>query len=1015
MSDNTIQYTPSLDKAPDRFFIPGQFLIPWIAIITGVAVLYLLVASVTPVSPWPFGLLLVVLIASHWIIVGDKPWKFGGSLHRPKEYVTAHAEYKTTSTSLKPKIGPKVVGGARKRKAFPIEDEVDLACMAIIRLQGYVVGAYLLQVGRRFRFVWVFDSPGLSSTLSVDQAKAAAQKLEEGLMDLPHAEQMTLHMGTMADCQERLNQLEDLKRRAPSDQFRFLLSWLKERVKSLTRRGQYNPKFLRFYVTYTVGVGMSQQDDQIQAVAQSLQEMWQEHMGSGGSNIYARTEQMLLDAFRHGFLPTLDFFEKVGLKVTPMTADQIWAFSYQRVNSGKVPPIPQWVQLDENGITWGKKSELRIASVLFGQGIFMDKRFVHLPGRNLYCGGVVLNKRPAREYDPDTGRLQQLMDASSPINAKKVSNTELIVEFTPDNQQDVLKSSQKRTGQSNLSLVMSQNRKKLDGGAIHNTNTDLAAEMKLRQGARVVRCAWMALIYRSTPDALDVALKRFRTNQSLFAGECLVRERGYFDQLWLEAQPYTWRTLLAGGGLLKISSFERRIRETTPAVLGITPVMLDRRPHKKGVELLTDNGTPLYVDPLASEPKHNHMIILGGTGSGKSFAVSACCEQVLAEGGQVLIIDATRGDGSGTYDELTTFLGGAYFNTTTDSFNLIEGTDFRQLLGNQDAYKSAQQTFRQFVQTALMDLCLPEDVNSEKRESVSRALTFLLDNFFKEPSILTRYNRAFDAGMGTPAWEQIPTLTTLTEYIDPSNVPPEVLTQDIIAAIDTLKVSLSALLRRPIGAIISRPTTFNTDANLVVYALGNIDNDEDMAPLALAAQASVLSRSLGQKPTLLVGEEGSKLHKFKSYRQMLGSFYSIGRKNGIWTIWVGTDLQVLAKADNAAEILANVGTYLVGAINEEEVPLLVKLGIPRELLIQNVDEEFIPSRKDACSKWLISSNGNHQFGRYHPSFANFGLTMNGPDEVPVKASYKAQCPHEPYRWVSELAHHLKSQSHDANH
>lgn len=141
-----IRVNTSIGKRPKVGPVPGDFAFTWGVIVVGSYLFYLLLNQFFAISiEWAI-LLAAALIISHWILYGDKPWKYGGKFHQPATWTRGHPQLQPHRDVLKPKVGKKAVGtGKNKRALSPLEDEFHLVCLVQIQLKGQSVGAYLLQ------------------------------------------------------------------------------------------------------------------------------------------------------------------------------------------------------------------------------------------------------------------------------------------------------------------------------------------------------------------------------------------------------------------------------------------------------------------------------------------------------------------------------------------------------------------------------------------------------------------------------------------------------------------------------------------------------------------------------------------------------------------------------------------------------------------------------------------------------------------------------------------------------
>jgi hypothetical protein len=77
---------------------------------------------------------------------------------------------------------------------------------------------------------------------------------------------------------------------------------------------------------------------------------------------------------------------------------------------------------------------------------------------------------------------------------------------------------------------------------------------------------------------------------------------------------------------------------------------------------------------------------------------------------------------------------------------------------------------------------------------------------------------ALDGGFGSAAWRQTPTLADFMEFCTPEQLNVEADTGLICAAQSQIQLQLGYWLNSRVGKAIGRPSSFPTDAQLVVFA-----------------------------------------------------------------------------------------------------------------------------------------------------------------------------------------------------
>lgn len=1013
--DYQIKFNKVYDQPPDLIqFVPGRYAKWWVSIAFVLVLIYITLASMMEVPLW-YWVTLPVLMISHAILIGNKEHVFLSGFHEPETYIVAKPTENRTRTKLKPQIGTLTVGVTQKRKVTPIEDRVQLVAPVRFNLRGFDIGAYLLEDGKDYRLVFVFESTGIASTISNEDALRMAEKLQRGLADFQGLEMLTMRYGTFADCSDRIRDLQELMDNAPNEQSKFLLHWQMARVKRLTELGRHNPKSLRFFYTYTLKDGTGSTGNNVQDILVKMQTMFKRREQE--KNIHAQLEGILRQSFSQGFLKSLRFLNKLGLEVTPLNHEEVWSVAWRQINHGEAPPIPELIILNQQGLDWERHSNITSYSTLFQKGEpIPDKKWIYLPGRDEYVGSAVLVNRPKLEWDGKTERLDQLQFAVAALNEESTVNTEIVVQFTSADQEHALRQVTNNTKDANRSRNIAGKKSKVDLGAEYNLEQSADSQMALRRGGVVIKLAWVALIYRSTPDLLDDGIDDFCSHQT-FNGEVVQRETGYADQIWFETLPFVWRKMLTAGGfagMFSANKFERRVTETTPAALAFTPFLMDKSKAKRGLEFISPNGrTPIYLDPFGSRP-HNHTIISGFTGSGKSVLIEATAEYALALDAKVCFIDADKGNNTSTYEEFIKFAGGDYFDPKQERSNIFEGTDQRQMEKGTERSEAGDLLFRDFLVNGLRELALPREIDSTTARTAKDSLSLLVDSFLKDPEMRRRRDLAFDDGLGKGAWEQFPTLRDFIPYMIFDHLPLSMRTETVAAILSTMAGSLAALCCRTSGEAIASPSTFRKDSKLTVYTLGQFGDDDDSLPMLLSAQANVISGAFGVNKTAFIQDEASMaIARFNSVGAFNADIFAKGRALGIWATLLGQDINPIIASEYGTQIFQNTETFVTGYIKTDAVEGLVSKGIPRELLKQNVDTNFFLPQHECARRWLISQGTKHMFGDYYPSFASLALTMNEEEEVTLKQQIEAENPGNKYLQIAAIAKTLKSRSIDA--
>jgi hypothetical protein len=1023
MSDlGTISFKAAHNRGQAILLIPLSMLIPGIILISGTTVVFFLLHSIG-LNPDPvvFIILGLVLLISYGFIFNAKPWRKFGQLHKPKRLVLANALlYEKPVGRLKPLLG-KVTINTRKRgeqTRHSVEDQIHLAEIIWFKMGKDNFGAYLLEDSRgELHVIWLFECEGISYSLTPEQYNAAAGYLQAALMDFSltgSKETITFDACVRSSCVNEVAAIETLSNSAPTAEDRFVCEWIKRRILDLTQKGKHSPRYLRLYCTTKLSDLHLQFDDE--DLADKLMAWIEKKIPSlkSADSLEKELKELLTAAYHKQFKRYRRLItQAMRLKVTPPSWEKAWQWAWDEVNEGIAPTPNSLMILTPKGL-YAKRSPTDarlIASILFQAGeVFTDKSFVYLPGRKEYVGAVVMVAPPNREWEPGE-RQTQLFYGSEAINDPLTVNTRVISQFSsvPPGQAEFW--AQIRTKSENSIRLWNQKQDKKDVASEVYMEDAVDAERSLKKGSVILHCAWTALVYRKSKAELDDAIASL-CDHAAFNGRIVNREVGYCDRLWLDAINLTSDRLLQPNTEYRVfCQHERRLRNEASAMVALAPVMKEVPVHNKGVQLISRLRSPIYLNPFAKKP-HTNMVIFGAIGSGKSGLLQALGKNAKMQGGKVLIVDGTRGDGSGSFDAWTEFDGGSYFNPHRDSSNIFDGLDERTLQSVDLTDKESLDRwgmFTSFLQQALTDLSY-KGSDVERREKFNDLHTNLTASFFEQETIRNARAHAFDYGVGTTAWQNMPTLQNYVRFMEFENLGSVAQTDYNRALLQEAKAVLSALLQRQVGRAISRPTTFDGNASLLVYALGGINDEQEMLPLAIATQGNVFVQT--QKPglKLLVMEEASVNLRFKSLATFAKGNWAQGRKLNLHCILVSQIIETLLNSIAGDDILKNSRVTVVGAIVEDAVKGISKArGISEEALWQCTESDFFPSPDEFARQFLLYCGGNYTFANYFPDFVSFGQLMNEGDEMELKNEFTRRYS-DKYERYSKLAQHLRSQS-----
>jgi hypothetical protein len=385
---------------------------------------------------------------------------------------------------------------------------------------------------------------------------------------------------------------------------------------------------------------------------------------------------------------------------------------------------------------------------------------------------------------------------------------------------------------------------------------------------------------------------------------------------------------------------------------------------------------PLYLDFVH---QHRGILITGETRSGKSVLASEIFTWAIANGMNVISLDYPKPDGTTTYTDLVKFFGenGAYFDVGSECNNLFQIPDVRHL--PRAVQKERLEDYTEFLVKALDTMVMGAETEGRLGKQVHTILWQTLAAFFEQSQIRERYDRAFESGFSSDAWFEMPTLVDFVRFLRTFDLGVE--SASASEAIATILLELQGWLASRVGKAISQPSTIRTDAQLTVFALRNVGDNIEAAVLALSAQSLAFRRALEVTDSLLAIDESPILFKYNGIAQIIGQVCANGAKSGIRPLIIGQDPDTIAQSIAGSQILQNLNTQLIGAIQPSALSSYQRfLGIEPDLLLPNTDESFRTDPIRLCSHWLLKANGRVVECSHYPSSELLAAVANNPKE-----------------------------------
>ncbi|MBD2729642.1 hypothetical protein H6G96_25830 [Nostoc sp. FACHB-892] len=865
----------------------------------------------------------------------------------------------------------------------PFEDIIHLAGICNLNLGGRRgIGALILKKGESIQIKFCFDCLGIHPNLGSEQMLPMFEGIEAGLKEIPEQESLTIHFGSFTSDYERQQELKSIENNCSIEQLKLLIRSERLRIKALTKSGTRKNKFLRLWCTYTVTSDDERSQDLVESIIRKLEKVWYNFTGEIHSINNTKIETILQNSFNDGFQSWENLLNnKMKLGIKALSAEELWTVIWQQFNHSSPAVIPNPLKIDEvGGLIETQTSDFHIRHHLLDneQSIpFLDRKWVKIQDK--YIGALNFSQKPGGWIDEQA----QLRYLWSLISRDSIFDTEIFCQVTKANQGITKTNLQRLTKQSITSTTLSSDKGNIDVKAGLNIESAVEAQKTIYKGNVVVHTAVVFLVHRQSTRSLDEACRYLA---SYFLRPAAVdREIEYAWKTWLQCCPFVWEPLLT-------KPFNRRLPYFSSEAPGLMPLIRTATGDRTGFELIAEEGgTPVYLDLYQN---HKNLAVFGATRSGKSVLVAGILTPALAQDIPVVALDYPKPDGTSTFTDYTNLLGkdGAYFDISKEYNNLFELPNLQGL--EPEIINERLNDFKEFLKSVLMTMVIGTSmigVSPGMITNIESIIALTLKIFFNDDEIKMRYKLALSSGVGTLEWAETPTLQDFYKYCSPAFVKLDSIasnSRDIMSALEQIRLRLSYWLSTRVGQSISRPSSFRTDAKLLVFALRNLSSEADAAILALSAYAAALRRALASKVSIFFLDEAPILFQFESIADLIGRLCANGAKAGIRVILSAQEPESIYQSKAASKIFANIGTRLVGRIQTSAVdPFIERFKYPAEIIRVNSTEAFYPQKSGIYSQWLLDDNGKLTFCRYYPAHCLLASVANNPHEQELRSLF----------------------------
>lgn len=712
------------------------------------------------------------------------------------------------------------------------------------------------------------------------------------------------------------------------------------------------------------------------------------------SKVYRKELSQLLHQIARAASRQEQYLREAGLEPVNLSPQELVSFLAKPFGTKKVPLTTHIIILDSQGLHLEPLGETNtkftvgqnhLSTQLVGEKVPVAGRdFVYLPNLKKYVALLVLEDKPAGFLSYQ----HQLQYWWNILSREGVFDCELILELSKANATLATLALERQTYNATSAQVEASKQNRFAVNSQVRQEQSLDARFELARGNTLLHAAIKLLVYRDTLSELEEASRYL---QSLLRGG-LVRENQYAWLLWLQSTGLRRKPLL-------YFPFDRRLSFFASEVSGLFNFTQVPTLDRKGFELIAHpGGNELYLD---FDGEHKNTLIFGIKGSGKSLLAFRIVLEALRQKQPVVSIDYPNPDGSGTYQEAARHLPGAtYLDVSSESINIVQPQSLSNIV---DDKKRAErfEIFLENVAILVKTLVLGEDTGLEGFV-IKRIHDFIplgLRGFYSDASIEQRFAAKDNS--------TVPTLIDTLPFFSREFLAVEAEDKEGQQACAIIQSSIRSVLAKPIGRVIGRASTINTNSQWIVIALTNIRSERDKEIMSLVALNLALWLILNHPKSLFFMDEASVNLSSKAISEMSGHFCATGRKAGCQVVFAAQEVESIAKSCASSQIFGNCDLLLIGRIaSGSEEQYTRYFNIPSQIISQN--QNFKTSKRDAFSMWLVAYQKTYSQCRFYPSFILLALTVNNPDEKRLREEFKAQFGE---RWVEEFANYLEQKSH----
>jgi hypothetical protein len=948
------------------------------------------------------------------LIFGRNPAKQLERMTKPKRYANQECSLFYDSVGMPQTPKPERIG-----QLASVQENFPLKTYGQINIAGQEVGYHLHHWGANdVKVAFVVEVGGLDSTLPGDEAKAQLERVNTGLCSL--GTEFKSIWEVRSSCAEPLAQIAAQIQSARDPLTIAQLSAEAERLLKLKDSG----KLVQSRILYQIKCRLELQESEsppespADVMLDYLDNLVPQFLKEEKSNSKASWERAIKYAYGRMYKETLETITSpngFALSARPLSAQELCDWDYaESHNDGLL--VPQCQILDHYGL-----GELVVNDytnhalyALFEprEGLsavpLFKENCAYLPIKKQWVGAIRfadLRTMPTVAGSTEKGFLEffyrKLCTGESPV-----TDFRLVTELLPDTPfwsryllEQTYRNSVRREDRAALKKdvdVVARERKRAA-----DRNLDW-----LNQGNQILNVALCLFLYRNSEAELNKDLRAVSRRFSSTSCEIIQHRFSYiyFSQMTLSSAPLlTFPTSAYSGPrhyLYRTSSLK-----ATTTIPQIQPPKMDDR----GVMLIGQElPIPYYWDIVWTNP--NHTLIVGETGAGKSMFMMKAIQAYALSQQSGVIFDFPPPDGQSTYEpQVATFnklgVSATYQSVDKTTINIMATPDISWIdelpSPGEPGYYSQQPTRESALNYVFENkLRILQAISGLDRENqvglevdlMSSALGMCFADFYQVNE--ERYTLASKAAFGSedaakmPIYEEFVAFSYgwLQEYAERENVQPHLRQQ-----FDALYLLLKGVLSRSLGRCINGLSAFDTNVDVLVLALTNVDSSQDSLIYGLSGFDLLLRKAMSKKKTLLMMDEGSELFEHPVFAKMFGSICNGGRKWGCNVVLGFTELKSLTASPAASKVISNLQNKFISKINEDNYKILIEhFGFPEENLKRFKSNAYNSNKQLQESYFIWQRHGRELLVKYAPDNVTLAVGANSKPETEARNRVMAQ-------------------------